>query len=391
MNAVTPHHSHPAPFGARRQTGGVLSGLLSILAGLVLIGGILVAVDILVLESRYTGPLLGKQANSLFADDDQRAGGISAARAVEIGREEARAVAERTARQRAEIAAQDEIARRTGEPTQAATLDDGPDVAQLISQLSGSRQIAAREARRVAEETAAAVAREQALAEMDRYIDSLTAYGAAADAEQPAETDDAQSEGESSESPTDNVETASTAPSAPTAARSTQTASAEDSEPREATEPAARQTTASPRTATPEPATKPTPRAVARAEREPQVRRSGPPSALSLKPWWPDPQTVPDGRLALRYAGEASAADHGIALLFSQAIADPAQAGTHITVRNANGRTVDVDWSAANNPALIRTGALPTGRYVVIIADSMAGTRGATLGQRLEGAVYITQ
>lgn len=399
-----------------RQSGGIAGALLGLMAALVTIAVLLFAIDRLVLDGRYWDQITGEQRSDLF-EAPAESTAVSAARAVAIGREEARAIAESTARQYAQAAARDEIARRTGDVMDGddTNLDNVPDVDQLIAQLSGSEQIAARQARRVAEEIATTVATQQALDELDRYTDSITAYDfgtdtngvdAATDADTSTDAPDqsdapvttarapSDPEPEPAPAPTtgaDDTPEASRATTAPAASEPTAATPAAAASP-----PTTTQTSSAPATQpASQPRARPAPKAPARerdaTSPEPTTAAPTPPPAQSLKPWWPDPRTVPGDALALRFAGVAANDDHGIALLFSQAVADPQDASDHVTIRDGRGNTVAVDWSAARNPAMIQSNALPPGRYVVIIASTLAATNGATLTQRLQGPVYVTE
>jgi hypothetical protein len=112
------------------------------------------------------------------------------------------------------------------------------------------------------------------------------------------------------------------------------------------------------------------------------------PEADVIKPWWPDPATIPANQLKLQYAGQVQN-EHAIALLFSS----PLNLDTlkqHAEVRTSNGDPVTAgQWELAKNPRMAVLRGVKPGRYTVILAPTIADTSGFALGAKLQGPVYI--
>lgn len=109
--------------------------------------------------------------------------------------------------------------------------------------------------------------------------------------------------------------------------------------------------------------------------------------ADAIKPWWPDPATLPAGQLKLQYAGQVKG-QGAIALLFSA----PLRLETlqqHVTVKSANGEAVAAQWALGRNPKLAVLDGLAPGRYTVILQPQVTDTQGYMLGTILTGPVYV--
>lgn len=137
-----------------------------------------------------------------------------------------------------------------------------------------------------------------------------------------------------------------------------------------------------------EPAPEPTQTAKAEspAAAAPAPARAAP-EADVLKPWWPDPATIPANQLKLQYAGQVKG-QGAIALLFSA----PLQLETlqqHATVKSASGETLAGSWTIGKNPKLAVLDGLAPGRYTVILQPQVADTQGFMLGATLTGPVYV--
>jgi hypothetical protein len=113
------------------------------------------------------------------------------------------------------------------------------------------------------------------------------------------------------------------------------------------------------------------------------------PAADVIKPWWPDPETLPANQLKLHYAGQVKG-QHAIALLFSA----PLKLETlqeHATVRSAGGEVVAATWALGNNPKLAVLDGLAPGRYTVVLNPQVADQQGFMLGTTLSGGVYVQE
>lgn len=103
-----------------------------------------------------------------------------------------------------------------------------------------------------------------------------------------------------------------------------------------------------------------------------------------LKPWWPEQPVA--GQLNLLYAGQA-AKQSAIALLFDSALSDPSDT-SGITVTSAGGKPVSGHWELNSNRRMLIFNAKP-GRYTVQVPASFSNERGQSLGQSLQGPIYI--
>ena len=136
--------------------------------------------------------------------------------------------------------------------------------------------------------------------------------------------------------------------------------------------------------ATPQAARKPvaTP---AKAAAMPARRQA--PSADALTAWWKDAA----GDLSIRFAGTLDKGDQvsdGIAVMFSEPVA-PAQGQQHMRLRDADGNTVNGQWKAAANPALLILEGLKPGRYSLSIKQGIQGRNGNSLAADASGTVYV--
>jgi len=126
--------------------------------------------------------------------------------------------------------------------------------------------------------------------------------------------------------------------------------------------------------------------AVAKTESPAPVAKPAP-EADVIKPWWPDPTTMPTNQLKLQYAGQVQG-QPAIALLFSAAPKiDTLQ--QHASILASNGQPVAGEWVPGKNPKLVVFSGLAPGRYTVILQSQVADQQGYMLGATLQGPVYI--
>lgn len=112
------------------------------------------------------------------------------------------------------------------------------------------------------------------------------------------------------------------------------------------------------------------------------------PQADVIKPWWPDPATIPANQLKLHYAGQVQN-ELAIALLFSAPL-NLETLKQHAQVRNSVGDLVmTAQWELAKNPRMAVLRGVGAGRYTVILAPAVADSNGFLLGMALQGPVYI--
>ena len=145
----------------------------------------------------------------------------------------------------------------------------------------------------------------------------------------------------------------------------------------------------------PEPATEPPakkPAKVARASQEsdsaprPVTRKA--PDADLIKPWWPDPATIPANQLKLQYAGQVQN-EQAIALLFSAPL-NLDSLKQNAEVRDSTGDPMpDAQWELAKNQRMAVLRGVKPGRYTVILGATVADANGYLLGAALQGPVYI--
>lgn len=119
----------------------------------------------------------------------------------------------------------------------------------------------------------------------------------------------------------------------------------------------------------------------------PRPKGDAPPNADAVYQWWPDSRRVPTGQFTLIYAGQPQNRQ-AVALLFSR-VPDPAAAGRHIRVLDANGDVVTGTWAAASNPRMIQLGGLKRGRYTIVVDQGMTDTTQRAMAQTLTGPVYV--
>ena len=108
-----------------------------------------------------------------------------------------------------------------------------------------------------------------------------------------------------------------------------------------------------------------------------------------LKPWWPDPSTMPANQLKLQYAGQVQG-QPAIALLFSAPLKIETLAG-NVSVLASDGAAVAGEWTIGKNPKLAVFSGLRPGRYTVILQPQVADQQGFMLGATLKGPVYIKE
>ena len=125
-------------------------------------------------------------------------------------------------------------------------------------------------------------------------------------------------------------------------------------------------------------------------EPEPGVRGKAPPPATTLQPWWPPVKSQSSGAMKVLYAGTfAGGNGKGIGVLFGDAVKSGQSFGDFIKVLDDTGEAVSVEWSTATNPALLKTGSLKPGRYLVQLKPGLQSAQGRTQSLALEGPVFI--
>lgn len=162
----------------------------------------------------------------------------------------------------------------------------------------------------------------------------------------------------------------------------------------EATPPPAPKAKPKPKKAAPAPAAETAPSAetasAAAAAPEPERPiKPAPPEADTIKPWWPNPASMPEEQLKLQYAGQVQG-ENAIALLFSGKVNIDA-VRKNAVVRTLDGETVGGSWELGNNPKLAVLRGVKPGRYTVILNPEIADVKGYMLGTTLQGPVYIKQ
>lgn len=90
--------------------------------------------------------------------------------------------------------------------------------------------------------------------------------------------------------------------------------------------------------------------------------------------------------LSLVYAGEA-AFDHAVVLVFSKDMT--ADAGKYIQVLDSKGTPTSGNWEVSPKNQRMLILKVLSGRYVLILSDSLVDAAGETLGARLHGPVYV--
>ncbi|MEC9407641.1 MAG: hypothetical protein VX549_10225 [Pseudomonadota bacterium] len=373
---------------SHRMRGGALGALLTLIAVVIVAVVVFLAVDVFLFDSATVKRVRG-DSSSLFTEQTQ-ADSLSAADAVRIGREEAEKVAASAARDMARQMARGEIARKTGDNVEQATIR--MTQAPALSELSGTTQLAAREAKRVAERIAREIAANVATDELMAYVDAVTGVaeptpqlvdGQTEAVDSPAgdtpagetadaDSEDAQADDMTAQAPSDTPRPESGTDANAAAANPEEIATA--STPASASAPAPSEQTA--------------PRSAPRRPAAPAPQPKPQPSAVDLKPWWPT-TAVSDQVLSLRFAGEAQADDAGLALLFTAPPASLDAVSDHVRVLDDQGRSVTIRWSTARNPALVQSQSLPIGRYVVIISEELTARDGRPMVRKLEGPVFI--
>lgn len=125
-------------------------------------------------------------------------------------------------------------------------------------------------------------------------------------------------------------------------------------------------------------------------EPEPKVTGKAPPPATVIAPWWPPAKDQSSGAMKVLYAGTFAGGDgKGLGVLFGEAVKSGQSFGNFIKVIDDKGATVDVDWTLATNPALLKTGGLKRGRYLVQLKPGLQSAQGRIQGLSLEGPIFI--
>lgn len=125
-------------------------------------------------------------------------------------------------------------------------------------------------------------------------------------------------------------------------------------------------------------------------EPEPKVTGKAPPPATAIAPWWPPAKDQSSGAMKVLYAGTFAGNDgKGIGVLFGEAVKSGQSFSDFIKVIDDKGATVDVDWALATNPALLKTGNLERGRYLVQLKPGLQSAKGRAQGLSLEGPIFI--
>jgi hypothetical protein len=139
---------------------------------------------------------------------------------------------------------------------------------------------------------------------------------------------------------------------------------------------------------------KPKPKAPAKAQTataEPQPApapvKPKPPEADVIKPWWPNPDSMPANQLKLQYAGQVQG-EPAIALLFSAPL-NLETVKQQASVLTATGQAAEGSWELGKNPRLAVFRGVKPGRYTVVLRPPIADTKGFMLGTKLQGPVYV--
>lgn len=112
-----------------------------------------------------------------------------------------------------------------------------------------------------------------------------------------------------------------------------------------------------------------------------------PPEADVIKPWWPNPDSMPANQLKLQYAGQVQG-EQAIALLFSAPL-NLETLKQHASVLTATGQTAEGSWELGKNTRLAVFRGVKPGRYTVVLQPPVADTKGFMLGTKLQGPVYV--
>lgn len=110
------------------------------------------------------------------------------------------------------------------------------------------------------------------------------------------------------------------------------------------------------------------------------------PPATAVRRWWPA-EPAQNG-FGIRHVGPLSG-EQAIAILFHGAVRADALA-EYVTVRNADGKTLDAQWQVPEDNSRIATLPVPdSGRYTLIVDGRLADVRGRALGANMHGPVYV--
>ena len=111
---------------------------------------------------------------------------------------------------------------------------------------------------------------------------------------------------------------------------------------------------------------------------------------MALKPWWPAAKDQAGGALKVLYAGNFKGnSANGIGVLFSSAVKADQAIGDYIKVLDDSGKAVTPEWTLGNNPALVRSGDLPRGRYLVQLKPGLESAQGRKQTLSIEGPVFV--
>lgn len=106
-----------------------------------------------------------------------------------------------------------------------------------------------------------------------------------------------------------------------------------------------------------------------------------------IKPWWPDPATLPDTQLKLISATQVKG-QPAIALLFATPI-NLESLKAQARVATPVGTMAAGEWEAGKTPRLAIFKSVQPGRYTVILRPQLADAEGRTLGTLLRGPVDV--
>lgn len=109
--------------------------------------------------------------------------------------------------------------------------------------------------------------------------------------------------------------------------------------------------------------------------------------AEAIKPWWPDPATLPDTQLKLISATQVKG-QPAIALLFATPI-NLESLKAQARVATSAGTMAAGEWGVGKTPRLAVFKSVDPGRYTVILRPQLADAEGRTLGTLLRGPVDI--
>jgi hypothetical protein len=118
----------------------------------------------------------------------------------------------------------------------------------------------------------------------------------------------------------------------------------------------------------------------------PAVRTPSPPALDALRPWWR--RDVAGKDFNVQYVGQAARED-ALVFRFSKRLPDIEAAASEIRITDARGETVDGNWTKGQNEYVAVYRGVAPGRYIVHIDGDLKSASGSTLGESLQGAVYV--